>query len=201
MTGTLPKLFVEGGRFITPVLCLAMTSAPAFAEEEKAGLPQFNAEWFPSQLFWLAITFTILYVFFSRTALPRIEQTLAQRQRKIQDDITNAEALSKRAQEIRESYEREMTKAREKASEALKAMDDRIKEKTNDRLYSYRTKFTAEISRAEDELNRERARLVSELNTIAAETAAHAASMILQSPADLEHAQQVVDHLRKAKAA
>ena len=154
-----------------------------------------------AQIFWLSITFAILYVFFARVALPRIEQTMHNRQRKIQDDMTNAEALSKRAADIREAYEREMTKARDKASDALKSMDDRIKEKMNDRLYSYRTKFTAEIARAEDDLARERARLAGELNTIAAETAAHAASLILQAPADLEHAQQVIGGLHRNKAA
>ena len=35
------------------------------------GLPQFNPEFFSSQLFWLAVTFFGLYMFLSKVALPR----------------------------------------------------------------------------------------------------------------------------------
>lgn len=191
------------GWLLLPAFAL-LSSVPALAEggeHEAGGLPQFNPEWFPSQLFWLAITFAVLYMFFGRVTLPRITQTLEARQRKIADDMAQAEDLTKKAQTTREEFEREMAKAQEKAGAAIRAIEDKVKEKTNDRLYSFRTKFTAEIARAESDLARERERLVMELNNIAAETAAHATSKILQAPADMEHAQQVVEHLNKAKAA
>lgn len=194
-------LFVIGGRVITPVLCTLLTAPAAAAEEGSGGLPQFDATWFPSQLFWLAVTFAVLYVFFARTALPRIEQTLRNRQFKIQDDTAQAEVLAQRAGAIREAYERDMVLAREKVAAALKTMDERVKQKLSDRLYSYRTKFTAEIARAEGDLARERARLAREMDAVAAEIAAHAASAILQTPADLAHAQQVIDRLHHADKA
>lgn len=193
-------LFVIGGRVITPVLCTLLT-APAAAAEGSGGLPQFDATWFPSQLFWLAVMFGVLHVFFARTALPRIEQTLRNRQFKIQDDTAQAEVLAQRAAAIREAYERDMVLAREKVAAALKTMDERVKQKLSDRLYSYRTKFTAEIARAEGDLARERARLSQEMDAVAAEIAAHAASAILQTPADLAHAQQVIDRLHHADKA
>ena len=33
------------------------------------GLPQFDPAWFPSQLFWLAVTFALLYVIFAKKTL------------------------------------------------------------------------------------------------------------------------------------
>lgn len=165
------------------------------------GLPQLDTEWFPSQLFWLGVTFCILYGYFSRVALPRITNILATRQEKIADDVAQADALNHQAQEIRAAYERDMARARDKAAQTFKDMNDRVKQKTTDQLYAFRTKFTAEIARAEDTMARERARVIDDMNTIAAETAAQATSVILQTPADLSSAQAIVNNLQRPRAA
>ena len=39
---------------------------------DTAPFPPFQSEHFPSQLFWLAVSFVLLYVLMSRIALPRI---------------------------------------------------------------------------------------------------------------------------------
>lgn len=205
-------LLLNGIPAFAGIMTMGFLSTSAFAEETahgtqagaehgSSGLPQFNPEWFPSQIFWLAITFGILYFFFARITLPRIAGTLEARQEKIAADMAEAERLTQSAQATREDFERELAKAQSKAAASIRAIDDKVKEKTNDLLYSFRTKFTAEIARAEFDLARERDRLGKELNDMAAETAAHAASKILQAPADLEHAQQVVETLHNAKAA
>ena len=51
-------------------------------------MPQFNAETFPSQLFWLVITFVILYVCMSFIILPRIRDNIRLRKNKISNDIS-----------------------------------------------------------------------------------------------------------------
>jgi F-type H+-transporting ATPase subunit b len=164
-----------------------------------AGLPQFNAEWFPSQLFWLAVTFAILYVFFSRFALPRLAAGMDLRADQIRGDIQSAEQLAARAQTIREGYERNMAKAREQSTESLRTVDKKIKEKAADLLYAYRTKVTAELTRAEENLDRERGRLIGDMHHLAAETAAQAAGQILGGPVDVETAHRVVTQLGQSR--
>ena len=44
----------------------------AAAGEGGGGMPQFNPEFYSSQLFWLAVSFIALYLLLSRVALPRI---------------------------------------------------------------------------------------------------------------------------------
>ncbi len=170
-------------------------SALANEAEGGAGLPQFNAAWFPSQIFWLAVTFAVLYVFFSRRALPRLTQTLADRQRKIQADLDSARDLSDKAAQIRAAYERNMNRAKERATDTLRQVDAQLKEKTADLLYSYRTKFTQEVARTETELAALRPRLLSDMRAVAADVAAHAATEILATPVSTQEAQSVVDAL------
>jgi F-type H+-transporting ATPase subunit b len=164
-----------------------------------AGLPQFDTRWFPSQLFWLAITFAVMYGFFSRIALPRIADTITARQTKIQSDLNTAETLTKQAQSIRSSYERDMNHAHERATQSLHSIEARIKEKTADLMYSYRTKVSLEMTRTTEELDREKNNLARAMRDLAAEIAADSAGKILSRSPDLEGAQRVVDGLDPQK--
>lgn len=196
-----PSLSLIGGALLGSAVFACLPFTEARASEESGGLPQFNAEWFPSQIFWLAVTFAILYVFFSRRALPRIQNTIEARQKNIQSDLDAATELSTRASAIRTAYERNMARAKDRASDAMRQADTQLKVKTADMLYTYRTKFTQEIARAENELSGIRARLVAEMEAVAAEVAAHATSNILHTPADLDEAQSIVNDLAKQQKA
>lgn len=56
---------------------------PQEEHHASAGLPQMDTAWFPSQIFWLAITFGFLYVVFSKKVLPGISSTLESRRNQI----------------------------------------------------------------------------------------------------------------------
>ena len=68
----------------------AHTGAP---EGGHGAFPPFQSEHFPSQLLWLALTFVLLYVLMSRVALPRIGSIIAERSRRIADDLKAAQGL------------------------------------------------------------------------------------------------------------
>lgn len=172
------------------------TGAPS-----EGGLPQFNPEWFASQIFWLGVTFVLLYVFFGRVILPRIQKTIEYRQQKMASDMAQADGFAKKAHAARESYEKTLAAAREQATAELRATETALKAKTDTAMDSFRQKMTASLTRTQSALATERARLAGEMNDIAAEAAAHAASKILQAPADLEQARHVVTTLQKARAA
>ena len=57
------------------------------------GMPQFNAKSFNSQLFWLIITFTTLYLIITYIILPRIRENIRLRKNKIANDLERAESI------------------------------------------------------------------------------------------------------------
>src|SRR5271163_4359214 len=61
------------GQFGNLIFGFAITEAPG----EKHAFPPFESQHFPSQLFWLALSFILLYVLMSRIALPRIGSIFA----------------------------------------------------------------------------------------------------------------------------
>jgi len=79
-------------------------------------MPQFEQlDTFASQVFWLIVTFTVLYIILSRMVLPRIGTVVTTRQKKIDDDLSRAESLKQKAATVQEAYEDSLAKAAEDA--------------------------------------------------------------------------------------
>lgn len=80
------------------------------------GMPQLCFEWFPNQIFWLAITLVVIFFVLSRIALPRIGAVLAERAGTITNDIAAAEELKQKAEEAEAAYHKALADARAEAN-------------------------------------------------------------------------------------
>src|SRR5262249_47157090 len=82
-------------------------------------MPQLNFADFAPQLFWLAVTFVLLYLAMSRLALPRVAGVLEGRARKLSDDLAKAEKLKAQADEAMVAYNKALADARGQAQAEL----------------------------------------------------------------------------------
>ena len=108
-----------------------LTAVPSsvFAEDQQsAGLPQMDISTFPSQIFWLIVTFSILYVFMWKFVIPKLRITIEERRDKISNDINEAEKLKSEAEEILNKYKSKITSSNQDAvkiiAEAKKQSDE-----------------------------------------------------------------------------
>jgi len=92
-----------------------MATSPDAGQAASGVFPPFDASSFPSQIFWLALTFGVLYLFMSRMILPRIGGTIEKRSGTISQDLEEASRLSERASTAQETLEKELAEARAKA--------------------------------------------------------------------------------------
>lgn len=92
--------------------------------------PPFDPAHFSSQLFWLAITFAVLYLLLSRVFLPRVGDILERRSGRIANDIDEAERLNEQAKASKVALEQSLAEARAKgrnmASEARASVEAEI---------------------------------------------------------------------------
>lgn len=79
------------------------------------GFPPFDTTTYPSQLFWLVITFAILFVVLWRVAGPRIGGAIAARKGQVAGDLAQAEAHRKDAEAAQTAYEAALAEARKRA--------------------------------------------------------------------------------------
>lgn len=91
----------------------ASTAVPA--KPEGAGFPPFKTETFPSQIFWLVITFALLFAVLWRIAGPRIQGVIATRRGKIEGDLAKAQSHRVDAEGASQAYQAALAAARTRA--------------------------------------------------------------------------------------
>lgn len=92
----------------------ATTEAPG-GHHEAAGFPPFKTETFPSQLFWLVLTFAFLFVVLWRVAGPRIAGVITSRRGQINDDLAQGQQARADAEAAGAAYQSALAGARARA--------------------------------------------------------------------------------------
>ena len=90
----------------------ASTETP---KQAPGGFPPFKTETFPSQIFWLAITFAFLFVVLWRVAGPRINGVITNRRGVINADIAAADKARGDAENASAAYQTALAGARARA--------------------------------------------------------------------------------------
>jgi F-type H+-transporting ATPase subunit b len=131
----------------------------ADAAHASSGLPQLDMATWPGQLFWLAVTFTVLFIFLWRVILPKIGTAIENRRDRIADDLDAAATLKLQSDESATEYERLLTEARSKAH--AMAMDNRA---------AVESEVAAEAADADEEIAKRQEtaeKRISEMRTVA----------------------------------
>ena len=68
-------------------------------------MPQLEISTFPSQIFWLVISFLLLYLILSRIIVPRIASVLKDREDEIKNNFELSEKLYKKTEDINKEIE------------------------------------------------------------------------------------------------
>jgi F-type H+-transporting ATPase subunit b len=79
------------------------------------GFPPFDTTTYPSQVFWLAITFALLLAFLWRFVVPRIGGTISERKQRIAKEIAQAEQDRREADQAWTTYQNTLIEARQRA--------------------------------------------------------------------------------------
>ncbi len=91
-------------------------AASAAGEHGGSSFPPFDPTTFAPTLFWLFVTFALLYWLMSSIALPRIAGVIEDRNARITRDVDIASALQKKAEDAGTAYETALTKAKSNAA-------------------------------------------------------------------------------------
>ena len=146
-------------------------------------MPQLDPSTYPSQLFWLLITFVLLYVVVVKVALPRIGTVLEARQDKIDDDLKKAAARKEEAEAVLAEYEASMASAKAKAMEALQVAKDEMAAETEKAFRrAERSVGRADQGAAEARISSAKADALKNLEGPVAEVVASATSKLIGTP-------------------
>jgi len=146
----------------------AHTEQPAGHKEP---FPPFNSDTFASQLFWLVITFAILFVMMSKVALPRIGAIIDSRQKRIADDMADAGKLKAESDAALAAYEKALADARARAQAIANETRDKQTAEANATRKSLEDALNIKLAEAEKTIAATKLAAMSNVRGIAADAA------------------------------
>jgi len=157
---------------------------PAHAETgasppQGGNFPPFDASTFVPQLFWLAVTFTVLYLALERLALPRIARVLGDRRTRIADDLNRAEKLRLEADAALKAYEKALAEARAHAAAIAQEARTAIKAESNRRIAEVEAELLRQIEAAEAAIATAKNEALAGVRAVAIEVAASIVEKVL----------------------
>jgi|TARA_B100001093_G_scaffold414358_1_gene404437 F-type H+-transporting ATPase subunit b len=137
---------------------------------ESGGMPQLDPEFWISQIFWLIITFGILYVVLSKFILPKINTNLELRKSQISDNIEAADKKREESESKLKEYENIISKSKIEAKNILNQAREKVLKDINAKKKALDKQIEEEIKEAEKEIHKLRLEAPKKINKIAIET-------------------------------
>ena len=164
---------------------------------ESGGMPQLNPEFWISQIFWLTLTFGILYFVLSKLILPKISSNLESRKSQISDNIEAADKQRDESDTKLKEYEEIISKSKNEAKNIYNQSREKALKDINTKRDILDKQIDEEIKKAEDEINQLRKDAPPKINKIAIETASELTKKLIGAEVNNSSISAIVDDLSK----
>ena len=164
---------------------------------ESGGMPQLNPEFWVSQIFWLTLTFGILYVVLSKFILPKISANLELRKSQIQENIEAADKQRQDSESKIKEFEKIILKSKSEAKNIFKETREKALKDINSKKETLEKQINEEIKKAEEEINELKKTAPQRINKIAIETSSEILKSLLGTEINNSSISAIVDDLSK----
>ena len=170
-----------------------MANTPDAAAQGESGIfPPFDPTSFPSQIFWLALTFGVLYFFVSRVITPRISEGLERRADKISQDLKEAADLNDKAEADMQEAEKQLAKARAVARETAARNKAEIEARAAEENAKLEAEVEARLTEAASRIATVKAEAMKHVEEAAATTASEIVNALTGLEVDADDANKAV---------
>ena len=164
---------------------------------ESGGMPQLNPEFWVSQIFWLTLTFGILYIILSKLILPKISSNLELRKSQIQDNIEAADKRRESSEAKLKEYDNIVLKSKSDAKNILGDAKGNALKEINAKRETIEKQIDEEIEKAEQEIKVLKKSAPEKINRIAKEMASEILKKLIGSEINNSSISAIVDDLSK----
>ena len=164
---------------------------------ESGGMPQLNPEFWISQIFWLTLTFGILYIVLSKLILPKISANLELRKSQIQDNIEAAEKQRKDSESKLKEYDEIIFKSKLVAKNIFKDSREKVIKDINNKKETLENQINEEIKKAEKEIEVVKKSAPEKINKIAIEASSELVKKLIGAEINNSSISAIVDDLSK----
>ena len=164
---------------------------------ESGGMPQLNPEFWVSQIFWLTLTFGILYVVLSKLILPKISSNLELRKSQIQENIEAADKQREESEKKLKEFEEIILKNKLEAKNIFRITQEKALKDINSKREILEKQIDEEIKKSEEEINILKKSAPEKINKIAIETSSEILKNLIGTEINNSSISAIVDDLSK----
>ncbi len=164
---------------------------------ESGGMPQLNPEFWISQIFWLTLTFGILYIILSKVILPKISSNLELRKSQILENIEAAEKQRSDSETKLKEYESIISKSKLEAKNIFKETREKVLKDISTKRENLENEIDKEIKKAEQEINLLKKSAPEKINKIAIETSSEILKSLIGADVNSSSISAIVNDFSK----
>ena len=128
-------------------------------------MPQLEqTEFFISQLFWLILTFSFLFIFLWRISLPKISAVLEKRANKIGEDIKTAKQYQTEAVETQTEIDNQLREAKLEAADLIKTTTFSFQEHASKEMEKLDKKLNLKINESSSIIEKNKIESLQQIN-------------------------------------
>ena len=164
---------------------------------ESGGMPQLNPEFWISQIFWLTLTFGILYIVLAKLILPKISANLELRKSQIQENIEAAEKQRESSETKLKEYDDIVLKSKLEAGNIFKEAREKVIKDIGSKKKTLDEQIYEEIKKAEQEIEVLKKTAPEKINKIANETSSELIKKLIGADVNSSSISAIVEDLLK----
>ena len=156
----------------------SLVALPALAAEEEGGLPQLDLTTWPTQIFWLVVSFGLAYILMWKVVTPAIGGVLEERHTRVNDDMQRAKRAAEEAEQMRVDFEARLNDARAEASARTRESLAQAQAEADKKNDATSKRLASKVAKAEEEIVQAREAALKEIDSVATEGAIDAAKSL-----------------------
>jgi len=165
----------------------------------EAGMPQLNPEFWLSQIFWLILIFSFLYLMIWKIFLPKITYSIENRKSKVVNDLDEAQKLKENAEKKLYEYNKIIEKTKKEAKKIIEDSKKKLDQELENKKQKFNSAIEKEIIAAEKEIKELKKSSLSNINSIAVETSSEVIKQIINIEVNKSNVSAIVNDIAKSE--
>jgi len=178
-------------------LCIVLIANVDQAYGSEAGMPQLNPEFWASQIFWLLLIFSTLYLILWKIFLPKITNSIENRKLKVVNDLNETQKLKENAEKKLTEYNKIIENSKIEAKKILEDSKKKIEEDIKNKRIIFNNEIEKEILATEKEINILKETSMKKVNKIAIETSSEIIKHIAVTEVNGSNVAAIVEDISK----
>ena len=148
----------------------------------EAGMPQLDPTYWASQAFWLILIFTSLYLTLSKMFIPKIKESIDDRENKIKDDLDEAQKLKLIAEKKFKEYKVTIENTKKEVQKIIFENKNKMNSEIQNKKKKKEEELEAEVKSVEREIENLKKESLASISVISEEMTSKVIEMVSGEP-------------------